>query len=85
MLCITRDLRWGRVSETFGEDPFLIGELAGSFRDTVRLHHRVNTDHLVSIFGNPELPGVDPPGSRTANRRTEVPAASTPADRESGE
>ena len=27
VLCITRDLRWGRVGETFGEDPFLIGEL----------------------------------------------------------
>lgn len=30
VLCITRDLRWGRVSETFGEDPFLIGELGSS-------------------------------------------------------
>lgn len=28
VLCLTRDLRWGRVGETFGEDPFLIGELA---------------------------------------------------------
>ncbi|MDN4472442.1 glycoside hydrolase family 3 N-terminal domain-containing protein [Demequina zhanjiangensis] len=28
VLCISRDLRWGRVSETFGEDPWLIGELA---------------------------------------------------------
>ena len=27
VLCITRDLRWGRVGETFGEDPYLIGEL----------------------------------------------------------
>ncbi|WNM28307.1 glycoside hydrolase family 3 N-terminal domain-containing protein [Demequina capsici] len=33
VLCISRDLRWGRVSETFGEDPWLIGELAsGLFR-----------------------------------------------------
>ena len=30
MLCIARDLRWGRVSETFGEDPFLIGELSSA-------------------------------------------------------
>jgi len=30
VLCIARDLRWGRVNETFGEDPFLIGELAGA-------------------------------------------------------
>ena len=27
VLCIGRDLRWGRVGETFGEDPHLIGEL----------------------------------------------------------
>lgn len=30
VLCITRDLRWGRVDETFGEDPFLIGEFASA-------------------------------------------------------
>ena len=28
VLCITRDLRWGRVGETFGEDPLLIGRFA---------------------------------------------------------
>jgi beta-glucosidase len=27
VLCVTRDLRWGRVDETFGEDIYLIGEL----------------------------------------------------------
>ena len=30
VLCIARDLRWGRVGETFGEDPHLIGELAAA-------------------------------------------------------
>jgi beta-glucosidase len=30
VLCIARDLRWGRLGETFGEDPFLIGELASA-------------------------------------------------------
>ena len=30
VLCISRDLRWGRVNETFGEDPFLIGEFASA-------------------------------------------------------
>lgn len=30
VLCISRDLRWGRIGETFGEDPFLIGELAAA-------------------------------------------------------
>ena len=28
VLCLTRDLRWGRVGETFGEDPHLIGALS---------------------------------------------------------
>ena len=30
VLCIARDLRWGRLDETFGEDPFLIGELGSA-------------------------------------------------------
>lgn len=30
VLCITRDLRWGRVNETFGEDPYLISELGAA-------------------------------------------------------
>ena len=30
VLCLTRDLRWGRVGETFGEDPVLIGRFASA-------------------------------------------------------
>ncbi|HEY1533697.1 MAG TPA: glycoside hydrolase family 3 N-terminal domain-containing protein, partial [Polyangiaceae bacterium] len=30
VLCVSRDLRWGRTDETFGEDPFLIGELGAA-------------------------------------------------------
>ncbi|MEZ9949390.1 glycoside hydrolase family 3 N-terminal domain-containing protein [Vibrio breoganii] len=30
VLCVGRDPRWGRVDETYGEDPWLIGELAAS-------------------------------------------------------
>ncbi len=30
VLCIARDPRWGRVGETFGEDPLLIGELGAA-------------------------------------------------------
>ncbi|GAB1693008.1 glycoside hydrolase family 3 N-terminal domain-containing protein [Krasilnikovia sp. M28-CT-15] len=30
VLCVARDLRWGRVDETFGEDPYLIGELGSA-------------------------------------------------------
>jgi beta-glucosidase len=30
VLCLTRDQRWGRTGETFGEDPYLIGELGAA-------------------------------------------------------
>ncbi|HWQ06757.1 MAG TPA: glycoside hydrolase family 3 N-terminal domain-containing protein [Feifaniaceae bacterium] len=30
VLCLGRDARWGRVGETFGEDPFLAGELGAA-------------------------------------------------------
>lgn len=30
VLCLTRDLRWGRVGETFGEDPHLLGVLGAA-------------------------------------------------------
>lgn len=30
VLCIGRDLRWGRIDETFGEDPYLIGRLGAA-------------------------------------------------------
>lgn len=30
VLCLTRDLRWGRTGETLGEDPYLIGELGAA-------------------------------------------------------
>src|SRR5512147_2446068 len=30
VLCLARDLRWGRTGETFGEDPYLIGEFGAA-------------------------------------------------------
>lgn len=30
VLCLPRDLRWGRVNETFGEDPYLIGRFGAA-------------------------------------------------------
>ena len=30
VLCLARDTRWGRVDETFGEDPYLAGELGAA-------------------------------------------------------
>jgi len=46
VLGTVRDLRWGRVDETFGEDPFLIGELGkalikGYQGDTLTDPHRI--------------------------------------------
>jgi len=33
VLCMARDLRWGRIDETFGEDALLIGDLAAAMID----------------------------------------------------
>ena len=30
LLCLGRDARWGRINETFGEDPYLAGELGAA-------------------------------------------------------
>lgn len=30
VICLARDMRWGRVDETFGEDPYLAGEMAAA-------------------------------------------------------
>lgn len=30
VLCLGRDTRWGRVNETFGEDPYLAGEMGAA-------------------------------------------------------
>jgi beta-glucosidase len=30
VLCLARDLRWGRIGETFGEDPYLLGVLGAA-------------------------------------------------------
>ncbi|REJ05697.1 beta-glucosidase [Microbacterium bovistercoris] len=47
VLCIARDLRWGRVDETFGEDPFLIGELASAM---VRGYQGAGLDDRTAIL-----------------------------------
>ncbi len=33
VLCIGRDTRWGRINETFGEDPYLVGELGAAITE----------------------------------------------------
>ncbi|MBO5779616.1 MAG: glycoside hydrolase family 3 C-terminal domain-containing protein [Muribaculaceae bacterium] len=41
VLDIARELRWGRIEETFGEDPYLIGEMAVAFIDGYQKNHPI--------------------------------------------
>lgn len=47
VLCLARDTRWGRVDETFGEDPYLAGEMGAG---TVRGYQGESTDGPESIL-----------------------------------
>lgn len=47
VLCLGRDTRWGRVDETFGEDPYLAGELGAAI---VRGYQGENPDGEESIL-----------------------------------
>lgn len=47
VLCLPRDLRWGRVGETFGEDPFLIGEFG---KAAVRGYQGSDVSHPDSVL-----------------------------------
>lgn len=52
VLCIARDTRWGRVDETFGEDPMLIGEFASAmvkgYQGRARAGEPLAADAIVS-------------------------------------
>ncbi len=47
VLCLTRDLRWGRTGETFGEDPYLIGEFGAAL---IRGYQGKGLDDLTSVL-----------------------------------
>lgn len=47
VLCLTRDLRWGRVGETFGEDPYLIGEFGAAM---IRGYQGRGLDDLTAVL-----------------------------------
>ncbi|PWG82463.1 glycoside hydrolase family 3 N-terminal domain-containing protein [Pararcticibacter amylolyticus] len=53
VLDIARELRWGRVEETFGEDPFLIGEIATAFVKGYQKHHITCTPKHFLAHGSP--------------------------------
>lgn len=48
VLCLTRDLRWGRTGETFGEDPFLIGELGAAMIRGYQGHGLADPDGVLA-------------------------------------
>ena len=48
VLCIARDLRWGRVDETFGEDPYLLGELGAAMVRGYQGHGLADPDAILA-------------------------------------
>ena len=53
-LDIVRELRWGRVQETFGEDPFLVGELGLAYVDGLQSQGVASTLKHFLAHGAPE-------------------------------
>lgn len=52
VLDVARDLRWGRVEETFGEDPYLIGAMACGYVDGLQGDGRGITATLKHFAGH---------------------------------
>ena len=52
-LDIARELRWGRVEETFGEDPFLIGEMGVAYVKTAEERGIICTPKHFIAHGTP--------------------------------
>ncbi len=48
VLCLGRDTRWGRVNETFGEDPYLSGELAAGIITGYQGEHLDDPDSILA-------------------------------------
>ena len=63
VLDVVRDLRWGRVEETMGEDPFLVGLIGSAYVRGVQSAGVVATlkhfARLLRVAGRPQpRPGV---------------------------
>jgi beta-glucosidase len=48
VLCVGRDARWGRVNETYGEDPWLIGEMAAATIKGYQGDSASSTDNILA-------------------------------------
>ena len=48
LLCLARDPRWGRTNETFGEDPYLTGELASAIIKGYQGEDMAHPEHIAA-------------------------------------
>ncbi|MDA3852413.1 MAG: glycoside hydrolase family 3 C-terminal domain-containing protein [Spirochaetaceae bacterium] len=48
VLCLSRDLRWGRTGETFGEDPYLIGRFGKAMIRGYQGEDMASPDHVMA-------------------------------------
>ena len=51
---IPRDPRWGRIQESYGEDPYLVGELGAEYVKGVQKHNVAATAKHFIAYGAPE-------------------------------
>jgi len=68
ILDVSRDQRWGRVVETYGEDPFLIAELGINMVKGVQSQGVASTVKHYAVYGVPK-------GGRDGNTRTDAHVA----------
>jgi beta-glucosidase len=50
MLAVVRDIRWGRVEESYGEDPFLVGTIGAAYINGLqgRGSQRFDKNHILA-------------------------------------
>ncbi len=48
VLCLARDPRWGRVDETFGEDPYLAGEMGAAMIQGIQGDHLDDPESILA-------------------------------------
>ena len=52
-LDLARELRWGRVEETYGEDPYLVGEMGAAYVGGLRKNNMICTPKHFIAHGTP--------------------------------
>ena len=65
---LARDPRWGRVVESYGEDPYLVAELGIRMTRAIQSHGIVSTAKHFGVYSEPK-------GGRDGNARTDPHAA----------